>query len=97
MVRLGAGCRNNHIQIYFISIPVWCDWEFIVFSPLKKVQNFNSSMVRLGVGDTYAVFGISLHFNSSMVRLGAAKGTDGTTTYTISIPVWCDWEHQTPT
>ncbi len=50
MVRLGvfSTCRSE--KHFYVSIPVWFDWEVIeIPNSIFKLLCFNSSMVRLGV------------------------------------------------
>ena len=35
------------INLFFVSIPIWCDWELFTEKTLLKKTCFNSNMVRL--------------------------------------------------
>ena len=49
MVRLGGRVCISPCAYFWVSIPVWCDWESLLPFPLNFLCGFNSSMVRLGV------------------------------------------------
>ena len=79
-----------------ISIPVWCDWKWMVQLFCGKTCNFNSSMVRLKAGRSsfwnrpWPPFQFQYGAIESLIPESVEKMDF------ISIPVWCDWKIALP-
>ena len=89
--------QNNHPLIcFYISIPIWCDWEET--SHLILLIPSNLFQFQYGAIESY-YYSYQLlhliHFNSNMVRLRAGSEIDLSKIRPISIPIWCDWEINT--
>ncbi len=57
--------------------------------------SFNSSLVRLGAGWQPEYSGLVCEFQFQLGAIGSTSRWMGlTSTNTVSIPAWCDWEYR---
>ena len=92
MVRLGVDRRGRNAFCFYVSIPVWCDWESRHKGLIDKIILFQFQYGAIGSFKQLNHLVCVRCFNSSMVRLGDGTKWQIACSINVSIPVWCDWE-----
>ena len=86
------GRRRNCLATYRVLIPVWCNWNSrICFDRRHRKVCFNSCMVQLKCRTLHRLLHLERGFNSCMVQLKYPLKNGLSRSYTVLIPVWCNW------